>query len=159
MAEVLLADDQYASNKKLLPYRLGGQRSDMPFLNFYLDFFAQGKPAYVKINYMDFTEAISLIKRNGGIPVVAHPGHNLKGQEGIVKELLDLGAEGLEVFNNYHNEKQIDFFTDIAVRRKILITCGSDFHGKTKPLIRVGKYRLPERYEGYLRESVEELLC
>ena len=159
MAEVLLGSEQYAANKKLLPYRKGGNRGDMPYLNFYLDYFAQGKPAYVKINYMDYTEAIELIQRNGGIPVVAHPGHNLSGHEGMVAELLDLGAEGLEVFNNYHTEKQIEFFAGIAVKRKIVMTCGSDFHGKNKPLIRMGEFKMPERYEGYVRESVEELLC
>jgi hypothetical protein len=131
----------------------------MPYLNFYIDFFAQGSPAYVKIEFMDFTDAIDLIKKNSGIPVVAHPGHNLKGREEVVVELLKKGAEGLEAFNNYHTEKQIEYFAGVAIKHKVLLTCGSDFHGKTKPLIKVGSFRTIERYEAYARESVEELLC
>ncbi len=157
IAEVLLGNDKYLGNVKLDPYRRGGQRSDMPYINFYLDFFAQGKPAYVKIEFMEFFDAIALIKANHGIPVVAHPGLNLKGSEKLVEELLDHGAEGLEVFNNYHDHDQMDYFARAALRRNLLMTCGSDFHGKTKPLIKPGMYRTIQEYEGNVAESIGRL--
>ncbi len=78
----------------------------MPLINFYLDFFAQGKPAYVKIEHLDFKVAVDLVRSNGGIPVVAHPGLNLEGREEVAEELLDHGSSGLEVFNNYHHPDQ-----------------------------------------------------
>jgi predicted metal-dependent phosphoesterase TrpH len=158
IAEVLLGNDKYLGNVKLDPYRRGGQRSDMPYINFYLDFFAQGKPAYVKIEFMEYLEAIALIKANHGIPVVAHPGLNLKGNEKLVEELLDNGAEGVEVFNNYHDYDQIDYFARAALRRNVLMTCGSDFHGKTKPLIKPGMYRTIKEYEGNVAESIRKIL-
>ena len=34
----------------------------MPSINFYHDFFAQGKPAYVEIEFMEFREAVGLVK-------------------------------------------------------------------------------------------------
>lgn len=157
IAEVLLNNPVYHSNKKLSPYMKGGERSDMPYINFYHDYFAQGKPAYVKINYMDFHDAVSLVKSNGGIPVVAHPGMNLKGEEGIVIELLEDGAEGLEAFNNYHNDAQIEYFAGLAVERSVLMTCGSDFHGKNKPLIDIGKYKASARYDEYLQKSISKI--
>ena len=157
IAEVLLNNDRYLGNEKLAPYRKGGQRSDMPYINFYLDFFAQGKPAYVKTEYMEYPEAIALIKRNRGVPVVAHPGLNLKGREEVIEELLIKGAEGLEVFNNYHSRDQIDYFGRVAMEKGILMTCGSDFHGKTKPLIKPGAFRTIDAYMDYVRESVERL--
>lgn len=157
IAEVLLQNQKYDKITALDPYRPGGNRSDMAMLNFYLDFFAQGKPAYVKIDYMDFTEAIDLIKRNGGIPVIAHPGHNFRSREEVVADLIRLGAAGIEVFNNYHEPEQMQYLAELAVRHKALITCGSDFHGKAKPLIEVGKYGMLSEYEGYLQESMERL--
>jgi len=157
IAEVLLTRDRYLHNRKLDPYRKGGCRSDMPYINFYHDYFAQGKPAYVPINFMDFDEAIALITENGGIPVVAHPGLNLKRKEEIVEELLDHGAAGLETFNNYHTEDQIRYFAVTVSGRKMLMTCGSDFHGKTKPLIKPGMYKTIKEYEGYVEESVDRL--
>lgn len=157
IAEVLLTNKVYHSNPKLLPYLLGGERSDMPYINFYHDFFAQGKLAYVKINYMDFREAIDLVKSNSGIPIIAHPGMNLKGQEELVIELLENGVEGLEVFNNYHNALQIEYFADLAIQKSILMTCGSDFHGKNKPLIDIGKFKTNSKYDDYLQRSIKKI--
>jgi len=159
IAEVLLNNEKYNDLKQIDPYRQGGERSDMPYLNFYLDFFAQGKPAHVSVKYMDYVSAIKLIKKNNGIPVIAHPGLNLKDREEVVEELLGFGAKGLEVFNNYHSVKQIEYFAGLAVKNKVLMTCGSDFHGKTKPVIKLGNFKSLPAYEAYLQESVEELMC
>jgi 3',5'-nucleoside bisphosphate phosphatase len=158
IAEVLLNNKIYHTNKMLIPYMSGGVRSDMPYINFYHDFFAQGKPAYVPIYYMDFQDAIELVSSNGGIPVVAHPGMNFRGKEKIVFDLLDNGAQGLEVFNNYHDTSQIQFFADIATERKLLMTGGSDFHGKNKPLIEIGKFRTVENYVEYFLKSVNQII-
>lgn len=129
----------------------------MPYINFYLDYFAQGKPAYVPISYMSYAEAIELIKDNGGTPIVAHPGLNLQGRETTVEELLDRGAEGLEVFNNYHNVGQIDYFAATVQKRNALMTCGSDFHGKNKPLIAIGQFKFNNQFEAYLKRSIQQL--
>jgi 3',5'-nucleoside bisphosphate phosphatase len=158
IAEVLLTNDKYLDNARLDPYRKGGQRSAMPYINFYHDFFAQGKPAYVKIDYMEYREAIAFIKRNRGVPVVAHPGLNLKGREEIILDLIENGAEGLEAFNNYHDYKQIEYFARVALERNVMMTCGSDFHGKTKPLIKPGMYRTIRQYEEYVSNSIKKIL-
>jgi len=157
-AEVLLQKPEQQANPLLKPYFTGGERSDMPLINFYLDFFAQGKPAYVKIDHLDFTDAIALVRSNGGIPIIAHPGLNLKGREEVVNELMDHGAAGLEVSNNYHNNKQVAFFASETSKRGALMTCGSDFHGKNKPLISLGQYNFLESYRDYLEESVMSIL-
>lgn len=157
-AELLLQKPEQADHPKLRPYLPGGERSDMPLINFYLDFFAQGKPAYVRIQHMPFREAVQLVKDNGGIPIVAHPGLNLKGQEEVVHELLDDGAAGLEVFNNYHDKRQAEYFARLCRNRTALMTCGSDFHGKNKPLITIGQFRSSENYSAYLAQSLASIL-
>lgn len=157
IAEVMLSDEKYYS-PLLLPYMKGGERSDMPYINFYLDYFAQGKSAYVPVNHICFSEAIEIIRDNGGIPIIAHPGLNLKGKEEISEQLLDKGAEGLEVFNNYHDMNQIDYFATEVGKRNNIMTCGSDFHGKTKPLISIGQFKFKEQYSDYLHNSVKKLM-
>ncbi len=157
-AEVLLGNSTYHSNPRLLPYLEGGERSDMPYINFYLDYFAQGKPAYVKMELLPFSEAVKVILDSGGIPVVAHPGHNFRGKEEVVTDLLDQGAAGLEVFNNYHNLDQMEFFASLLTKRGGLMTCGSDFHGKTKPLIDIGAFPLLSPYQEKLEQSIEYIL-
>lgn len=155
IAEILLTNPKYY-NKKLKPYLNGGLRSDQPYINFYYDFFAQGKPAYVKIDYMSYNDALELILDNGGIPVVAHPGVNFMGNEEIVGKLIKKGAKGVEVFNNYHTNKQIRYFAELAIKEKYLMTCGSDFHGKNKPLIEIGKYNMIEKYKSYIEKSLKD---
>jgi len=157
-AEVLFGKQESLSNSKLKPYTEGGSRSDMPYINFYLDFFAQGKSAYVKINHMSYSDAIELVRRHGGIPIVAHPGLNLRGREAMASELLDRGAAGLEVFNNYHDGNQIEYFTSLVQQREMLMTCGSDFHGKNKPLIDIGQYASSDKYHSLLSESIDFIL-
>ena len=156
IAEVMLSDEKYYSSL-LTPYMKGGERSDMPYINFYLDYFTQGKPAFVPINFITYKDAIEIIKDNGGVPVVAHPGLNLKNKESIVETLLDNGAEGLEVFNNYHSMEQISYFAALAQKRNAIMTCGSDFHGKTKPLINIGQAKFDNQYEDYLEHSIRLL--
>ncbi len=69
----------------LAPYLPGGEKSDMPNVRFYWDFFTKGKPAYVEISYLSLPDAAALIHSAGGAAVLAHPGQNLGGDD----ELLD----------------------------------------------------------------------
>lgn len=156
IAEVMLSDEKYFT-PLLAPYREGGSRSDMPQINFYLDYFAQGRPAFVPVEYMDFRRAVELVRDNGGVPVVAHPGLNFRGRERVAEELLDRGAAGLEVFNNYHDPAQREYFATLAMRENALMTCGSDFHGKTKPLIGIGRFPVDSRFEGRLADFVNHV--
>ena len=158
-AEVLMTNPDYHSNILLQPYLEGGERGDMPYINFYLDYFAQGKPAYVKIEHMSFMEAVEIIKNSGGIPVVAHPGLNFKDKEKLVSELLKEGATGLEVFNNYHDTDQMEYFASLCRKSGSLMTGGSDFHGKTKPLIEIGGYPILDSFKNYLNHSIETIIA
>ena len=157
-AELLIKDPEQKANPRLKPYLPGGERSDMPLVNFYLDFFAQGKPAYVKFEHLDFKDAVALVRNNGGIPIVAHPGLNLEGNEARVNELMDQGAAGLEVFNNYHHDDQVAYFAEQVSKRAALMTSGSDFHGKIKPLISIGQYSKLKTYREYLEQSVSKII-
>ncbi|MFQ9514407.1 MAG: PHP domain-containing protein [Eubacterium sp.] len=139
-AEVLLEMPEYYDHPLLSPYRPGGSRSDNPYANFYWDFYAQGKPCHAKIDYPPMEEVIYIIHRNDGKAVLAHPGMNLKGKEELLSQIAALGLDGIEVFSSYHTPKETDFYYHEAKRLKLYMTAGSDFHGKTKPAIELGKY-------------------
>ena len=156
IAEVMLSDAKYHT-PQLRPYMEGGARSDMPYINFYLDYFAQGRPAFVPVAYMDYRDAVELVRDNGGTPVVAHPGLNFRGREEVAEQLLDRGAVGLEVFNNYHSPEQAIYFTSLTLSKEAFMTCGSDFHGKTKPRIAVGRFPSDSRFDGRLSDFVNHV--
>jgi hypothetical protein len=139
-AEVLLSKEEYSDHELLKPYRPGGVRSDNPFVNFYWDFCAQGKPCYVKVSYPDLKEAIKAIHDTGGQAVLAHPGINLSHNYSLFEEMVWLGLDGVEVGSSYHPRETASFFYQQSIAHKLLITGGSDYHGKTKPAIRLGKY-------------------
>ena len=142
-AEALLKDPRYLSNPLLAPYRSGNVRGDNPYVNFYWDFFARGKPCYVEIVLPTMEEIVGLIHEHGGAAVLAHPGKNLEGHMERLGSLLDEGLDGIEAFSSYHDEETAEFLYRIACARDLLATCGSDYHGKTKPGIRLGGMPCP----------------
>lgn len=139
-AELLLQKPEYQDHPLLLPYRAGGARSDNPYVNFYWDFYAQGKPGYVEIKYPAMKDVVDLIHDNHGLAVLAHPGMNLKGRFSMLDDILTLGFDGIEAFSSYHTREDADYFCQKALEKHLLITCGSDYHGKTKPAIQIGQH-------------------
>lgn len=140
-AEALLNDERYNDHELLKPYREGGERSDNPYVNFYWDYYSQGKPCYTEVVFPSLKETIQIINDNGGIAVLAHPGNNLKGQYEVFDEMVKEGIQGVEAFSNYHSKETVEYFLNKGREYDLLVTCGSDYHGKTKPAIELGETR------------------
>lgn len=138
IAEAAMLFDKDHKNPLLKPYYENGSRSDNPYVNFYWDFCAQGRPAYAEVNYISLKEAVKIISENGGVPVLAHPGNNVKENIALLKSVISQGIKGLEVYSSYHSREQVMLYKEFALKHNLLITCGSDFHGKTKPSISLG---------------------
>lgn len=84
-------------------------------------------PAYVSHLRLKPAKIIQLIKKADGIPVLAHPG--LVGNGRIINEIIATGICGLEVYHPKHSEEQTSEFLDLALRKRLLVTGGSDYHG------------------------------
>lgn len=138
IAEAAMIYDRDKQNQLLKPYYEGGLRSDNPYVNFYWDYCSQGKPAYAEVKFISLKEAIKVIEDNGGVPVLAHPGNNVKENKELLEKIIEAGVKGVEVYSSYHNERQTTFYKEFAIDNNLVITCGSDFHGKTKPSINIG---------------------
>ena len=137
-AEVLLNKPEYREHPRLMPYRTGDERADNPYVNFYWDYYSKGKPCYAKVCFPEMKQTIDIIHKNGGYAVLAHPGVNLKDKEQCLEKIVALGLDGLEVYSSYHSKEQREFFYKEAIRLGLKMTYGSDFHGKTKPAVRLG---------------------
>jgi len=123
---------------RLQAYREGGAQSDNPYFNFYLDFCTYGKPAYIERQYPNLGSVIQIIKDSGGIPVLAHPGESLPGPDKQLPLIINDGILGIEVYSSYHSPQMTQYFQQKAVENDLIVTCGSDFHGKNKPAIALG---------------------
>lgn len=91
-----------------------------------------------KVTPMD---AVSLIRESGGIAVLAHPllyrlsSSNLQA---LVEDLKEAGLGGIEALYSTHTVGEEQLVKKIAAENNLLISGGSDFHGSTKPAIRLG---------------------
>lgn len=91
---------------------------------------------------LTYQECINLIIESGGIPVLAHP-KTLKLTEKelliLVKEMITYGLQGIEVYHSTHTIDESEFYIGMASKYDLLISGGSDYHGKNvKPDIEVG---------------------
>jgi predicted metal-dependent phosphoesterase TrpH len=155
IAEAAMKFDKNHVNPLLKPYYDNGCRSDNPYVNFYWDYCAQEKPAYVEVKYISLQEAINIIEKSGGIPVLAHPGNNVKENMNLLESIISCGIKGIEVYSSYHSKEQVVFYKEVAFKHQLILTCGSDFHGKTKPSIYIGGTEC----EGNEERIISELRC
>lgn len=94
-----------------------------------------GKPAYVERTKVSVGEGIELILQSGGIPVLAHPRLVRKYSdkfliEKFVRELTNLGLQGIEVYHSQQTNLDSERLKSIARSFNLVITGGSDCHGK-----------------------------
>ncbi len=83
---------------------------------------------YIQRNTVPPQEAVENIYEAGGIPVLAHP-HSLSKPEELVKELMNYGLRGIEVYHRRHSPAIIEYFSSIAENYNLIVTGGSDCHG------------------------------
>jgi len=107
-------------------------------------YLANGKPAYVKRETLTPEEGIKVIRDAGGIPVLAHPiylGLTLEELDELVARLVAAGLKGIEAY--YVDNTIFDTINllKLAAKYDIVVTGGSDFHGRFKPDISIGKGR------------------
>lgn len=104
-------------------------------------FLAEGKPAYVPRDLPDPAEAIGWIKAAHGVAVLAHPTWvRASGDQlfELVRQLKSGGLDGIEAHYSTHTHRQTREYLSLAKQLGLLVTGGSDFHGLTKPEIKVG---------------------
>ena len=89
-------------------------------------------------------EAVSLIKRTGGIAILAHPLLYHLGVEQLqllIDDLKAVGLDGIEAIYSTYTTGEEQLVKRIAKENKLLISGGSDFHGENKPAIKLGTGR------------------
>ena len=87
------------------------------------------------------SDAVRLIRKYGGIPVLAHPFqyHLSREQlEELIRGLKDAGLIGMEVYYSTYSEEQSADLLALARKYDLAPSGGSDFHGSNKPSISLG---------------------
>jgi len=80
-------------------------------------------------------DAISMIRKAGGVAVIAHPFASLRGNVLSIEDFLPLkkaGLNGIEVNHRDHNNEERNALANIAGELDLVITGASDYHGTGK---------------------------
>ncbi len=157
IAEIAMSDPLNQDNQYLKEFFPGGTHSANPQVEFYWEYFSEGKPGYTPIQFIKMEEAIELYRSQGALVVLAHPGQNLKYPEQLTK-IVDLGIDGIEAYSNYHSENAKQSYRDFANSHNLLVTCGSDYHGKTKPAIKMGETGMSYEEQCALVKALDRLI-
>jgi predicted metal-dependent phosphoesterase TrpH len=87
-----------------------------------------GGPAYVERHKIAPLEAVALIIKANGLPVLAHP-LTVNAPETMIAELTAAGLAGIEVHYNGYNKDERNRLARLAKKYNLVATGGSDYHG------------------------------
>lgn len=112
--------------------------------------------AYVGRRKLNAGQTIELIENAGGIAVLAHPKLvRANDPESLIIDLKSQGLKGIEAIYPAHSDSDAAYYSEIAERNGLLITSGSDYHGKNKEYTAIAGEK---RASQLLEKSVKTLM-
>ncbi|MGH2531871.1 MAG: PHP domain-containing protein [Thermomicrobiales bacterium] len=120
-------------------------------------FLTPGRPAFVARQKVSPEEGVVLIRKGGGVPVLAHP-YSTGDVEGILARLVPAGLLGLETWYGEYDEEERAELHRLADQWGLIPTGGSDYHGpRFKPGRELGGPPVPYEAVERLRSSAERV--
>jgi predicted metal-dependent phosphoesterase TrpH len=94
----------------------------------FLNYIGHGGPAYVERDKLTSAEAVGLVLKAGGLPVIAHP-LTSGDAEATIKELKLAGLVGMEVYYASYSDENVTLLKGLAQKYGLIATGGTDYHG------------------------------
>ncbi|MFV0464245.1 MAG: PHP domain-containing protein [Nostocoides sp.] len=98
--------------------------------------YLSGQGAFFVPHYAtDVLDAVRLVRRAGGVPVMAHPLAAARGRvvpDEVIEAMADAGLAGIEAFHRDHTPAHLAHALDLAEHLQLLVTGSSDYHGTGK---------------------------
>jgi predicted metal-dependent phosphoesterase TrpH len=125
---------------------------------------SNGGPADIHKERLQPGECLRLIRAAGGVPILAHPDQT--GRRGadlarLLDGLADQGLAGIEVRCSRYTPTITADLTRLARERGLVVSGGSDYHGRAKPKILLGRgfgrLRVPDEFLGPIEAAAEEI--
>ncbi len=113
----------------------------------FADYIGPGAPGYVEKDRARPADICRAIHAAGGLAMLAHPTHlgytNRAEAETRIRGLVEAGLDGLEAYHSDHSDPEVRMLLDLAARRHLAVSGGSDFHGPASNEGRLGRPRVP----------------
>ncbi|MGH4051625.1 MAG: PHP domain-containing protein [Clostridium sp.] len=103
------------------------------------------------IEYVDMIDAVKAIRADNGLAVLAHPGQ-LDSYD-FIEELVEAGLDGIEINHIDHNDDDHLKIMEYASKYGLILTGGSDFHGKYGESINIGDEECPSDYNYIFKDN------
>ena len=84
-------------------------------------------PAYIEREKVKPEDAVKIIEKAGGVPVLAHPA-DIQGIEALIRRLKTAGLKGLEAYYGQYDNETINRLVSLAHKYNLLTTGGTDYH-------------------------------
>lgn len=88
---------------------------------------SRGRPAFVPRLAGSPEDIVRRIHEAGGLASLAHPG--LLRRDDWIPRFLDAGLDAIEAYHTEHDEEATARYLELALRRGVPVSGGSDFHG------------------------------
>ena len=105
-------------------------------------YLGQGGSAHVEREKMTPVEAVELIARADGLPVLAHP-FTTSEPEAVVIELKAAGLVGIEAYFHDLTADEVKNLISLADRYNLIATGGTDYHGLDDSEAMLGSVDVP----------------
>jgi predicted metal-dependent phosphoesterase TrpH len=94
----------------------------------FVKYISREGPAYVERKKMTPEQAVELVVKTGGLPVLAHPA-DIDHLEELIPRLQKVGLVGIEAYYNGYQSKLVKYLTSLAHKYGLIASGGSDYHG------------------------------
>lgn len=121
-------------------------------------YLADHAPGFVPRQELDPPTAARWIWEAGGLPLVAHPGRfagRSFGWDAAMDDLRGAGMAGFEAYYGEYGPAEQAYFLELAARKNMAPSGGSDYHGANKPGLSLGVGRGRLRVPGEVLEGLE----
>ncbi len=115
--------------------------------------------AYFPKERLTARQAAECIHEAGGLATVAHPiqlrAENHAHLATVIGNLAEAGMDGIEVWHCDHDEKTSALMLELSKRYNLIPTGGSDYHGRPKPDVILGRGRSNVRVPAEILDRLE----
>jgi predicted metal-dependent phosphoesterase TrpH len=116
-------------------------------------YIGNGGPAYVPKYQLTPADAFRLVHQAGGIVMLAHPALGEMWRH--VEHLVSLGLDGIEAYHYSHKPADIKKAKQAAKSYDLVLSGGSDFHGRGVREAPLGSLKVPPEYLGRMKERAQ----
>ncbi|MFH2036072.1 MAG: PHP domain-containing protein [Candidatus Zixiibacteriota bacterium] len=109
-------------------------------------------PAYVPKKNLTPKEAIELIHKADGLAFLAHPG--ICDVARYIGEFKEYGLDGIEIYHPAHNRSIKKSLKKLAQKESLMISGGSDFHGREGHHEMIGSQSVPAELLDLIKQKM-----